>query len=71
MFTMIDRTGQVWEAKGTMNGERVVVVVSSRPVRGGCTQHMVFHLTGRREGRLMEWNEDGTLPWETQYTRLA
>jgi hypothetical protein len=69
---MIDRVGQVWEAKGAMNGDRIVVIVSSRPVRGG-TQHQALHLSGKREGRIVEWNEDDDLCWEktTSYNRLV
>lgn len=56
------REGQVWEAASHMNGERIVVVLESRPAHSRyeeCTVHKCFHLTGRRAGRIIEWTERG------------
>lgn len=72
---MPNRKGQVWEAKSYMNGERVVVVVDSRPGNGRygeCTVHRVLHITGSRAARIIEWTEQG-MSWERDVamTRLA
>jgi len=72
---MSDRKGQVWEAKGYMNGLRIVAVLESRPGNsrfGECTVHRVIHLSGAKEGRILEWTENGS-NWETtpDMSRLA
>ncbi len=72
---MSDREGQVWEAKGIMNGVRIVIVVGSRPGSdryGECTVHRVFHASGAKEGRILEWTEQGS-SWDATpgMTRLT
>lgn len=72
---MRHRKGEVWEAVGHMNGERVVVVLDSREANsrfGECTVHRVLHITGNRIGRILEWTEQGE-GWDKQVemTRLA
>lgn len=57
---MRDREGQVWEAKSYMNGERVVIVLGSRSGNerhGEHTVHRCLHVSGKREGRIIEWTE--------------
>lgn len=70
------RVGQVWEARGYLNGERVVVVKASREgegLLGPHTVHTVLQLTGLKALRILTWTEEGHSPWETQgnMTRLA
>lgn len=71
---MIQRVGQVWEIKSYLNGERVVVVVNSRPVmtRDGlsATLHDVLHVTGKKLGRILDFTENDDLPWETHHNML-
>lgn len=62
-YFMRDRKDEVWEAKGHMNGERVVVVLESRAANsryGECTVHRVLHITGPRAARVLEWTEQGS-----------
>lgn len=75
LLTMRDRQGQVWEASSHMNGERIVTVVESRPANsryGECTVHRCLHLSGRKEGRIVEWTEQGA-DWDhdPSMTRLV
>lgn len=72
---MRPRESQVWEAKSHMNGERVVVVLSSRAADdryGECTVHKCLHITGSRIGRILEWTEQAD-KWDRDPTmkRLA
>lgn len=58
-----------------MNGERVVVVLSSRAANsrhGECTVHSCLHITGKRMGRILEWTEEAdTWDRDPTMTRLA
>lgn len=72
---MRQRKGEVWEAIGHMNGERVVVVLDSREASNRfceCTVHRVLHITGNRTGRILEWPEQESA-WDKNpsMTRLA
>jgi hypothetical protein len=56
-----------------MNGERVLVVLESRPTNdryGEGTVHEVLHVTGRKAGRVMVFTEPATTPWEAQSNML-
>lgn len=71
----MDRTGQVWEAKGHMNGERIVIVTASRPGNnrfGETTVHSVLHVSGAKAGRMLDWTEQET-KWDSmnEMKRLA
>ncbi len=72
---MLTRVGQVWEASSIMNGERIVVVVDSRKARSTyntCVVHRVYHLTGAKLGRLLEWTErDGEWEVDRSMKRLV
>jgi hypothetical protein len=70
---MRTREGEIWEAKSFMNGERIIVVIKSRISRDqNCVVHSVFHITGSKNTRVLEWAERDE-EWERSSTmkRLA
>ena len=71
---MRNRAGEVWEAKSHMNGERVVVILSSQEARSlyqECTLHRCLHVTGNRAGRIIDWTEQGDWDKSKDMKRLA
>ena len=70
---MMSRVGQTWEVKSYMNGERVIVVMNSRPSEKCVAMiHEVLQITGKKFGRVLVYTEyDGSF-WEqaSHMTRL-
>jgi len=71
---MNGRTGQTWEVKSFMNGERVFVVVESTEDKDrngdAFMNHRIFQITGNKQGRFLLYTERMHLTWEMQDNML-